>query len=621
MTRRWVAWSAVLVGLVFLTGLALWLWPPQPTPAPAQDGGALFTVKTAFVTETPDDGPAVDKTIALPHAWDKTYPGRGGQATYVLQLPARPAGADHALYFPRVGNQVEARLGEQVLIPLESPRNPARDRAKAPLMVPIAADNPAQTLTLSVWTQAGRWGGLASVTVGPRIDIERLYHQRYVSRQYGALAVTVGMLLASLVAAALWWVQREPVYGVFAWASLCGALRFADRLIEFPPLPWPLWGAVNALALAWFVLGMCRFCLLMTGHPMRHTYRITWALLGIEALLVGISFFGSLPAVWTVALALLAVPSLVVLGLLVQVAWVQRSRDAGVIAASIAVVVVAGLRDLWSVRMAHAGMDYFSVLPHASLLFVLMLGWLVVDRYARNARAHRELLVALDAKVRQREHELRETHARLNEETVAQATLIERQRIMRDIHDGVGAQLVGLLSLLNRDGASRETLQEHAHAALDELRMAVDALQPVHGDLATVLATLRYRLQPRLEAAGIAVQWQVDALPPVDGLTPRVVLQLQRILLEAFTNVIRHARASQLTVTAHAGPLPPSATPGATKLVLQVSDNGQGFDAQTPRAGGQGLSGMQARATAIGATLRVSSAVADGTCVRLEMSM
>ncbi|MBY0467160.1 MAG: histidine kinase, partial [Burkholderiales bacterium] len=217
--------------------------------------------------------------------------------------------------------------------------------------------------------------------------------------------------------------------------------------------------------------------------------------------------------------------------------------------------------------------------------------------------------------------ELAETHARLNEETAAQATLIERQRIMRDIHDGVGAQLVGLLSLLNREGASRETLQEHAHAALDELRMAVDALQPVHGDLATVLATLRYRLQPRLEAAGIAVHWQVDALPPVDGLTPRVVLQLQRILLEAFTNVIRHAHANQLTVTAYAEPPPSAAAPRATRLVLQVCDNGLGFDAQTPRAGGQGLGGMQARAAAIGATLLVSSAVTGGTCVRVEMSM
>jgi signal transduction histidine kinase len=603
--RGWAAALGVVLGLGLLSGCAE---APEPT--------TVVVVPSAMATLAPDHNPMTHTPVVLPHAWDKAFPGQGGQATYEMALPERPAGVDWALYFPRVGNQVEIQLGTQVLVPLESPRDPSRDRAKSPLLVPIAAGNTARDLTVRVWTQPGRWGGLATVVYGPLGELEERYSDRYISRQYGALAVTVGMLLAALVAAGLWGVQREPVYGVFAWAALCGALRFVDRLVETPPLPWPLWGAVNALALAWFVLGMCHFCLQMVGPDTRWTRVALLAMMALEAGLVAFSFHAHLPQVWTWALRLLALPAFWTLGTVAWRAWKERSRELIVMCSAIGLAVAAGLRDLLVVRENPTGMDQFSILPHASLLFVLLLGWLVIDRYARNARAHQELLVTLDAKVRERELALQQSNALLREEHARQATLLERQRIMRDIHDGVGAQLVGLLSLLNKEGASRETLQEQAEAALDELRMAVDALQPVHGDLVTVLATLRYRLQPRLQAAGIDVVWQVNALPPVEGLTPSVVLQLQRILLEAFTNAIRHAQASCLTVSAHAAPLP---LPG--QLVLQVCDNGLGFDPASERDGGQGIPNMKARANAIGATLEVDSTPHQGTCVRVTLPL
>lgn len=80
--------------------------------------------------------------------------------------------------------------------------------------------------------------------------------------------------------------------------------------------------------------------------------------------------------------------------------------------------------------------------------------------------------------------------------------------------------------------------------------MAVDALQPVEDDLATVIATLRYRLQPRLTQAGIEIEWLVEELPKVFNLTPRFILEVQRILLEALTNVIGHANADKVTISA-----------------------------------------------------------------------
>ena len=144
----------------------------------------------------------------------------------------------------------------------------------------------------------------------------------------------------------------------------------------------------------------------------------------------------------------------------------------------------------------------------------------------------------------------------------------------------------------------------------------VDAMQTVDGDLATVLATLRYRLQPRLAATGIAIDWQVDELPTVDHLTPHMVLQIQRILLEAFTNVLRHAQARRVRVGAHQ-----LLGPGSQRcLVLEIADDGVGLPGDGQERGGQGLANMRARAQAIGAVLEVRSRPGQGACVRLELA-
>jgi signal transduction histidine kinase len=168
-----------------------------------------------------------------------------------------------------------------------------------------------------------------------------------------------------------------------------------------------------------------------------------------------------------------------------------------------------------------------------------------------------------------------------------------------------------------RPGADAQALREHVQLALDEMRMAVDSLQPANDDLATVLATLRYRLHPRLEAAGIGVVWDVAELPELRELSPNAVMHVQRILLETFTNVLKHARATLITVRARM-------REDGSGVRLQIADNGVGFQAdsgaQGPgrRRGGRGLDNMRSRAAAIGASLHVDHASGEGVRVTLD---
>jgi hypothetical protein len=160
----------------------------------------------------------------------------------------------------------------------------------------------------------------------------------------------------------------------------------------------------------------------------------------------------------------------------------------------------------------------------------------------------------LDRKVAQKEDELRQLYARSREIEREQAAMKERGRIMRDMHDGLGSTLVGALSLVRSGQSSSPVMQKHLQQALDALKLSVDAMQDTGGDLAAVLGTLRYRLRERLEAAGMTVDWQVERLPELRGLTPQIVRELQYLLLEAFSNAMQYAAGGVIQVIARSLP-------------------------------------------------------------------
>ena len=110
---------------------------------------------------------------------------------------------------------------------------------------------------------------------------------------------------------------------------------------------------------------------------------------------------------------------------------------------------------------------------------------------------------------------------------------------------------------------------------------------------------MRYRLESRILACGIEVQWDVEDLDPIARLDTNAMGQLQFMLFEAFSNVLQHAHATMLRVVAV--PLGPR----NQGLQLQIIDNGVGYDSHAPMR--SGLRSMQNRAQAIGVALHLSS--------------
>jgi signal transduction histidine kinase len=195
-------------------------------------------------------------------------------------------------------------------------------------------------------------------------------------------------------------------------------------------------------------------------------------------------------------------------------------------------------------------------------------------------------------------------------------SLQEKIRLGRDLHDGIIQSLyaVGLtlesvraLVVSNPDEANRRLEQSRAaiNGTIRDVRAYVTGLAPENlrrAGFAQALEALLGELQAGRDTR-FDVRIDDDAAALLSSDQSVQALQIAR---EAVSNALRHGGASLVTLRVHRND---------REVCLLVQDNGVGFDAATRRDGGHGLGNMHARATGIGATLRIASTPGEGARV------
>lgn len=221
-----------------------------------------------------------------------------------------------------------------------------------------------------------------------------------------------------------------------------------------------------------------------------------------------------------------------------------------------------------------------------------------------------ELTDAFNEMIERLETERRESARRA---LAAQET--ERARIARDLHDEVGQALTGVMLELQQivelpPGETPEAVaraREEVRQSLEELRRIGRRLRPEALDdlgLPSALAALTTELRRQ---SGLELTRRID--PRLPTLSSEEEVVLYRIAQEALTNVLRHANATRAELALR--------TDG-DRLVLAVTDDGQGFESGTPTPTA-GIRGMRERAVMIGARLEVRSAPGSGTAVQITL--
>lgn len=186
-----------------------------------------------------------------------------------------------------------------------------------------------------------------------------------------------------------------------------------------------------------------------------------------------------------------------------------------------------------------------------------------------------------------------------------ETVLNERRRMMGELHDGFGNTLITALMSLERGDLDPAAVAAVLRECVDDLRLMIDSQEPAARDISTLLGMLRYRLQKRIESAGVRLHWNMGELVQRTALEPTQSLDLLRILQEAITNSLRHSGARNIEIAARQL---------RSRIEVRVQDDGRGFDAGAV-AGGRGIGNMRARAGRIGADIAIESEQGVGTAV------
>ena len=187
--------------------------------------------------------------------------------------------------------------------------------------------------------------------------------------------------------------------------------------------------------------------------------------------------------------------------------------------------------------------------------------------------------------VREAEEKLKASFAREEERARAAALARERTRLMRDLHDGLGGQLVSIVALSERGNGSAD-IGDAARAALKDLRLVIDSMDDIGGDLMLALGSWRERAMAQLRPHDIALDWRAgtaQGLPVHPELRPWHVIQIVRLLDEAVTNAVKHADARRITVSIETL----AGADGLERGCITVEDDGKGFEI-TPEGDGGG---------------------------------
>jgi signal transduction histidine kinase len=293
----------------------------------------------------------------------------------------------------------------------------------------------------------------------------------------------------------------------------------------------------------------------------------------------------------------------------VRIGWMAihgGSFELRVIAVALAVTIVGGAHDVGLVTQ-RIDTEGIYLLPYCSMLLFGSFLLAVQRRYVRAINEYDLLSSSLARRLSERERELHANHARLLELERAQTLAAERHRLMHDMHDGLGSALTTSLAMLEQGNVDGAELKSLLLDSVDDLRAVIDSLEPLDGDLTSVLAMLRFRLGKRLELAGIGLEWDMQDLPTLSWLGPPQALQLIRIVQEVLTNVLKHARATHMQISARcSGPF----------IEVCIKDNGCGFDTATTPTG-RGLRHLAQRAASLYGSIVVESRPGNGTMVRL----
>ena len=244
------------------------------------------------------------------------------------------------------------------------------------------------------------------------------------------------------------------------------------------------------------------------------------------------------------------------------------------------------------------------------LIILIALSVLLISRLIASLNAIDRFNIHLSSEWKRAQIELGEAFEREQARLQVTALQTERERLMRDLHDGVSGRIVSIMALCELKGGEHRDIGEALREVLQDLRLVVASLEDVGGDLQQVFLTFREQTDLPLRRLGVRLNCNVPELPPITDWMPSQSLQVYRILQECVSNASKHSGCQEIDLSVTMMTTAPAA-------LVRVIVSDRGYGGALEREGRFGLHNMRNRAKALGGVLEIQSGP-SGTRVLLE---
>ncbi len=607
------SWAYFVFRLNWLAGLLLWLLlgsVQAAVPAVIHINGAEFIISDSATLPMASAGWT---PIALPHhhlkPTTRELVGYWYKAGFITDQATQP----QWVLFEQIISGGEVYVNGVMIGEIPSSNEQLQVRWYLPQlwMIPPAVLHVGQNEIEVKFAIRDPFTSFGAITIGPE-KIQRGMFDQLIFWEDTTADISAALCLIAGILILIIWVRRpqETIYGLFGLCVVFWGVRtylLRTPVISTDILLW--WRLGYYFATAGFVvfisLFMLSFC--QRPQPWYSRFLISYWLIGSGVFMVfGMSSRHFIEAYWLtgfVPLNLYAITHLMV--------YAARQRTHNALAMGLAVMFALGLtvhdlavQENWvswpEIYLMHLGIPAF---------LLVMIG-ILLDRFLDSLALVENINEQLELRVNKKESQLRQSYVQLSKLERAHAATEERERIIQDMHDGVGSQLLTTLMLAQSSELPQQTMVTLLQECLDDMRLVIDSTSPANRDLLPVLGNFRFRMESRFRALGIGFEWRNQAIPEALELEPDVGLQVLRIVQEALANTLKHAQAKNVLVELRFCP---------QSLCIRIVDDGIGFEEAT-KPKGRGVNNMRLRAQKIGAVIQFKQLL-PGTEVCLDLAL